>query len=456
MKTKAKRILSLALAAIMATGTLTACSGGSSANSAAAANGTSAPASSASDTQKSSVTLTFGSHQSGLPTSNIVQNLAAEFEKESGIKIDFQISPDDQWRDLIKVKLQSGEAPDIICADSNPLTLPSTINPAKNCVDLTNEAWVSRMDKDVIPSVSVDNKVYGITFPGKKMYFYVYNEDIFKQCGITKVPTTYDELKQTCATIKQKMPSVTPIYEATTDGWHQVLPLLENSDIYLKDDPSLFDELNANKKDLKDIPKMKTVLNELKECASLGYFGSDYLSNSFESAKEVMAKGKAAMFIAEAAYRGEIKADFPDCKINFGIFVQPWADNQTIGVNPASNAYFINKNSKNIDAAKKFFDFLARPENLQKRLDGQPGLSEICWPEIKGKYSDEDQQYIKSHKTARVFQVSVNYIDNQFMDIGKDIEAMYTGAMTPDDVISSAMKRRQEQAKLQKDPAFTS
>ena len=34
-----------------------------------------------------SVTLSFGSHQSGLPTSGIVQNLAKEFEKETGIKL---------------------------------------------------------------------------------------------------------------------------------------------------------------------------------------------------------------------------------------------------------------------------------------------------------------------------------------------------------------------------------
>lgn len=449
MKNNLKRMLAFALVATMAAGALSGCGDKSSSSSSVAAT-------SSGSAKTSGVTLTFGSHQSGLPTSGIVQKLAAEYEKESGVKIDFQISPDDQWRDLIKVKLNSGEAPDIICADSNPLTLTSTINPEKYCTDLSSASWVSRMDKDVIPSVSVNSKVYGITFPGKKMYFYIYNKDIFEKCGITNVPTTYNELKDACAKIKAKMPSVTPIYEATADGWHQVLPLLENSDIYLKDDLNLFTELNANKKDLKDIPKMITVLNELKECADLGYFGKDYLSNSTASGKEAMANGKAAMYIMESAFRDEIKADFPDCTTKFGIFVQPWADNQTIGVNPASNAYFINKNSKNVDAAKKFFDFLARPENLQKRLDGQPGLSEICWPEIKGKYSAEDQAYIKAHKTARVFQVSVNYIDNQFMDIGKDIEAMYTGAMTPADVIKSAMSRRLKQTQLQKDPAFTS
>lgn len=445
MKRQVKRVVSLTMAAVMAAGLFAGCGNEeSSSGSAAAQSG-----------KTSGVTLTFGSHQSGLPTSGIVQKLAAEFEKESGIKIDFQISPDDQWRDLLKVKEQSGEVPDIFCADTTN-SLESAINPEKYCADLTDQSWVSRMDKDVIPAVSLKNKVYGITFPGKKMYFYIYNKDMFQKCGITKVPTTYQELKDACAKIKAKMPDVAPIYEATTDGWHQVLPIAENSGVYLKDDANLFTELNTNKKKLTDIPKMKTILNELKECAGLGYFGKDYLSNATVDAKEAMAKGKTAMYIAEAAFRDEIKADYPDCTASFGIFVQPWGDNQTIGVNPASNAYFISKDSKNVDACKKFFDFLAKPENLQKRLDGQPGISEVCWPEIKGKYSDEDQKYIKSHKTATVLQIGANYVDSQFMDIGKDIESMYTGAMSIDDVIASAEKRRQQQGQLQKDSAFTS
>ena len=40
------------------------------------------------------------------------------------------------------------------------------------------------------------------------------------------------------------------------------------------------------------------------------------------------------------------------------------------------------------------------------------------------------------------------------MDVGKDIDAMYTGTMTPDEVFQNIEKRRTEQAQLQKDPAW--
>lgn len=95
------------------------------------------------------VTLTFGSHQSGLPTSGIVQDLAKEFEEETGIKVDFQISPDAQWRDLIKVKLDSGEAPDIICVDT-PIGLASSIHMDQYCVELTDQDWTSRMEDSAL------------------------------------------------------------------------------------------------------------------------------------------------------------------------------------------------------------------------------------------------------------------------------------------------------------------
>lgn len=398
------------------------------------------------------VTLTFGSHQSGLPTSGIVQDLAKDFEEETGIKVDFQISPDAQWRDLIKVKLDSGEAPDIICVDT-PIGLASSIHMDQYCVELTDQDWTSRMEDSARSAVSADDKVYGITFPGAKMYFYLYNKQIFEELKLG-VPTNYKELKDVC----QKMldAGYTPIYEATTNGWHQVLPLFETGGLWLADDPEIYDKLNANEVELESIPHLLTIIEQLDECAKAGYFGADYLSNTMENAKSAMASGEYGMVINEMGFRGEVEADYPDFKATeeLGAFVMPWGDNQVIGVNPASNAYFINKESKYTEEAKQFFEFLARPENLQKRLEGQPELNALCWPEVESKYSEEDQAFIDSLEKANVVQTSVNYIDSQWMDVGKDLEAMYTGAMTPQDVVDTIAKRRNEQAELQRDPGW--
>ncbi|MEG1290852.1 MAG: ABC transporter substrate-binding protein, partial [Lachnospiraceae bacterium] len=391
--------------------------------------------------------------QSGLPTSGIVQDLAKEFETETGIKIDFQVSPDAQWRDLVKVKLDSGEAPDIICADT-PIGLASSLHMDQYCVDVTDQEWTSRMEESACSAVSVEDKVYGITFPGAKMYFYLYNKDIFEKLGL-QTPTTYEEFKTVCQKIQDA--GITPIYEATTNGWHQVLPLFETGGLWLEQNKDIYDKLNKNELDLDEIPSLLTIIEQLNECAKAGYFGDDYLSNAWENAKEAMASERCAMTIAELGFRGQIEAEFTEFKATekLGAFVMPWGDNKAIGVNPASNAYFINKDSKHVEEAKQFFEFLARPENLEKRLKGQPELSAVCWPEIKSKYSQEDQAFLDSLEKANVVQTSVNYIDSQWMDVGKDLEAMYTGTVTPKDVLDTIKNRRTEQAKLQKDPGWT-
>ena len=78
----------------------------------------------------------------------------------------------------------------------------------------------------------------------------------------------------------------------------------------------------------------------------------------------------------------------------------------------------------------------------------------LCWPEITPSYPDEFNKYIDSLERGTIMQVGVKYIDPQFMDTGKDIEAMYTGAMTSEQVMESISRRRVEQAELQKDPAW--
>ena len=149
----------------------------------------------------------------------------------------------------------------------------------------------------------------------------------------------------------------------------------------------------------------------------------------------------------------EVIGAYPEMEGNIGMFCIPWVDNQSISVNPTNNAYFINKNSAHIEECKQFFDFLARPENLQKRLE-KGGTTSVCWPEIESNERPEVVEYMNSLPQGIVMQVGVSYIDPQWMDTGKDIDAMYTGTMTPDEVFQNIEKRRESQAQLQKDPAW--
>lgn len=401
--------------------------------------------------EKKDVTLTFGSHQSGLPTSGIIQELAKEYEEETGVKIDFQVIPDAQWRDLLKVKLDSGEAYDIMNVDADPLSLVSRINPEKNCVDLSDQEWVSRMDPVVLDGISVNDKVYGIQFNGVRRSGFMYNKKLFEELNL-EVPTTYEEFKNVCQTILDS--GVTPIYEATQNGWHQVTPLFELGSYYATLHEDLYEKLNKNEMSVAEIPELLTVIQQLQEFAELGYFGDNFMSQSVEGAKEAFAKGEIAMYNNDSGWASELESEFPETAGNVGFFVAPWADNQTVSCNPTCNAYFINKNSEYAEEAKGFLSFLAEHDNLQRILDGAPSLMSLCWPEIPSKEKEEFTEYFNSLPQGMVMQVGVSYIDPQWMDVGKDIDAMYSGIMTPEEVLDNIVLRRDEQAELAQDPAW--
>lgn len=243
-----------------------------------------------------------------------------------------------------------------------------------------------------------------------------------------------------------------PVYEATQSAWHQCVTFYGLGPYYEKLEPGLYDALNKNEKDIKDVAMMKTVLDQMKECADLGFYGEDYLSNTVDAAADEIANGKAAMYVASPGFSVKLEEAYPEMQGQMGIFIMPFGDNNILANNASSAAYFINNKSENAEYALEFFRFLARPENLQYRQDNNPEDMGLCWPEITPSYPEEFNTYIDSLERGTIMQVGVKYIDPQFMDTGKDIEAMYTGAMTSEQVLENISRRRAEQAELQKDP----
>ncbi len=399
---------------------------------------------------KSKVTLTFGAHQAGVPISGVDQKIAKVFEKETGIKIDFQIVPDAQWRDLLKVKLASGEAPDIFLVDADPFSLNDRIHPAENCIDLSKEKFISRMDPVFLPSISYKGKVYGLSiFPGVKIWIYYYDKALFKKLNL-EPPKSYAEFKKVCQTIKNT--GVVPVYECLANGWHQVLPLFEIGATYERAHPKLYDELNANKFQVTDVPGLGRTLTELKEFADLGFYNKDYMTANYDDGYKVMAEGKAAMFMAGLGWREQLDQIYPGKGENIGFFIMPWCDNQILNVNPAGNARFGNKKSKHVKEILQYFRFLTRHDILQMRQDLDDSTLVLNWPEIPTRLPKDIDALFKNSKQGTVMQYGVKYIDSQWMDVGKDIEAMYAGALTPKQVVDNIQKRRIEQATLQKDP----
>ena len=400
------------------------------------------------------VTLTYLTSQGWALDAHLA--LIKKFEKETGIAIDTQIIPADQYFNVLKTKLNSGEGPDLFGGQSGVTDLRLNYNVEKNAVDLSNEPWASQEDPLVAAQSTVNGKLYGLTFWDTLGLVWVvnYNKAVFAKYGLG-VPKTYAELKAACQKLLDS--GVQPIYEPVADGWHHVLWFNELGPRYEQVTPGLASSLNTNSAKFAGNKDMLTNLTQLKEMFDLGYMGTNALADTFAEAPAKLAAGQVAMVVAPLAYAAQVKRDAPGSDPNnVGIFLMPLADNQVLNVNPAGPTLFIYTGSPHIAEAKQYFNWLTKPENLQFFIDNAPEALTLPFPGVKPKFSADQQAFMDAYKNNRgtVYQTAVNYVNPQWMEIGKDMTAMFTGALTPEGVLQSIDKRRAELAKAVKDPGW--
>ena len=400
------------------------------------------------------VTLTYLTSQGWVKDAE--QTLAKKFEDQTGIAIDFQVIPADQYFNVLKTKLNSGEGPDLFGGQSGVTDLKLQYNVEKNAVDLSGEPWAKLEDPLVAAQSTVNGKLYGLTYWDTEGNTWVisYSKPIFAQYGLTP-PTTYADFKA----LSQKLldNGIQPLYEPVSDGWHHVLWFPELGPRYEQATPGLADQLNANKAKFAGNPTMLADVTELKEMYDAGFMGKNALSDAYADATKAMASGKVAMVLATTAFPAQLQHDYPNMKADdFGVFVMPLADNQQLNLNPAGPTHFIYSGSQHIAEAKQFLDFLTQPDNLQFFIDNSADVMTLPFPGVKSKFSPAIQAFFDAHKDSRgtVYQTAVNYVNPQWMDIGKDLTAMFTGAMQPADVLTSIDKRRAQLAEAAKDAAW--
>lgn len=402
------------------------------------------------------VTLTYMASQGWVFDSEMA--LGQQFEEQTGIHIDYQIIPSDQYFTVLKTRLNSGEAPDIFGGQSGVSDLVIQYDVEKNAVDLSDEPWASHFDPLVAAQATVNGKLYGLTLWATTATTWVvnYNTAIFDEHGLS-VPTTYDEFKAVCQTLLDA--GIQPIYEPFSDGWHHVLWFPELGPRYEQVTPGLAAELNANKATFAGNETMLTVLRQYKELYDMGCMGQNALSDTYSNATSALSSGSAAMILANLTFPQQVEADYPEVKADtFGQFVMPLADNQILNINPAGPTKFIYSGSAHIEEAKQYFDFLTQPENLQYLIDNTPSMQTLPFEglDLQPKLLPNQEAFLNEHPNrGTVYQTAVTYVNPQWMDIGKDLTAMVTGAMQPEDVLKSIDKRRADFARAAQDPAWS-
>lgn len=119
--------------------------------------------------------------------------IATYNESQDAYNVTAKYVPFADFKKQLSIGASASELPDLVILDS-----PDHASYASMGIfaDLTGKFDVSSYYEGPVASATLDDTLYGVPFGCNCLSLY-YNEDMFEAAGITEVPTTWDELKET-------------------------------------------------------------------------------------------------------------------------------------------------------------------------------------------------------------------------------------------------------------------
>ncbi len=336
-----------------------------------------------------------------------LQNMIAKLEDEEKIITDAQVVPDDEALNMIKMKLNSGEAPDLI--EYNVPAIYDIVDPAANFADMSGEAWAEKL---IIPgnvTCHADGKIYGFPFlsvPGT--HGFIYNKDVFSEAGITEEPETWDELLEACEKIKAI--DIVPIY-MPKDSWVPQILMTDNFAKILGPEGAadFADKVMKNETKWTDHPEFFEVIDTYLKLYEDGYVNDNFTSATYDDAIAAVANGEAAMhfngdFFAASVLQANEEA-------NVGMFpLSMSGENEVVSENMSSAGFVAYKNSENLETVKEVLNLWAAPEYCNLYFENRPAFpafKDVDGGPVPSYLENINEDYIKTGKAIPEFNYYV-------------------------------------------------
>lgn len=272
----------------------------------------------------------------------------------------------DEYNNVISTQLAAGEGPDVLTDGTN---FPARIK-AGNLKDLTGAEYLEGFNEaGMTLATSEDGKIYGVPSYGWFSGLF-YNADMFKECGITELPQTFDELVAVCDTLAAN--GIQPLGFGLSDGdkgMHSLMGYVETSFYQTSEEGKSFDEeFSYGKKKLDGT--LNKYVEEWKVLIDKGYINAEMVGISNEQALSDFLAGKTAMFNSGPWDYAAIK----EAGLNVGMLPHLGTDPevQYLLGGPAAN-FGINKNAANPEGAEAVMAALASVEVQQAFVDSNEG-----------------------------------------------------------------------------------
>lgn len=360
------RHLLLLFVSILILSILTACSSGS---------GETSGGSSGDGSEPITLSLLIGNTSSRAG----VEAVAKLVEEKYNIKTEFETRPSGAEGDnLMKTRLATGDMTDIAYYNSG--SLMHALNPSENFVDLSNEPYADRLMDLFKESVSDENGLYGIPGNPVQVGGWFYNKKIYEELGLS-VPKTWDELMENNEKIKAA--GKTAVIGTFKETWTSQLIVLADNFNVLAEAPDFPELYTANKAKIATTPAALRSFEKMQEIHERGLMNDDFLATTYDAGMRMLAEGEGAHYPMLSQILPLMSQNYPDEINDIGVFPQPGDSPDDNGFTIwMPNAYYINKNSDNVEAAKKWFEVFVSDEGIEAFLSADDPIGPFAIDDV--------------------------------------------------------------------------
>ena len=328
------------------------------------------------------------------------EGLAAQFEKENpDIDVVVQNVPDPET--ALRTRLVKNDVPDVMTLNGNGTF--GELASADIFADYEGDPILDQINPGFVKVLqalgqSKPGAVNGIPFAANASGV-LYNEELFQQQGLD-VPTTWDELIDDAKTFKAA--GIVPFYAMLGEQWTPQSPL---APLTAQTQPAnFFQDRFADKTTF--TKGWHTAIEELGELYD--YTQPDPVASNYQDGTRAFAEGKSAMLLLGSYAVPQIRSFKPTFTV--GSFALPATNDpaKTTLVSGVDVLVTAGKASLHPKEARRFIDFLIKPDIIQKYSEAQ-----VAIPAIAGATNDDPalqgvQEYIDSGRL-------VGFTDHQFI-----------------------------------------
>lgn len=333
----------------------------------------------------------FDAHAYGLEE---YAKMAEKFEEaHPGVKVEVQHAANDNDT-LLQSRINAGDIPDIFAVESGT----DAQKYYEYAYDWTKDKETLGKFMDDALDTGRDEKgnVMSLPWTYENMGL-LYNKDLFEKAGITELPSTISELEAACE--KLRAAGITAFALAAKENW-----VLQQVATHFMMDKSLdakgvVEELNSGKQTFKNMKNFHNLYEFLD--LAVKYGPDKPLEVDWEASENMLANGQAAIIHMGDWCQSTLDSFNPNANLAF--LPCPVSDNpDDATILSSSNwTYIVNKDSKNLDLAKEYLEYILSSEEGQRwmcnAVGAVPGAKTDM--EVKGDLANDAAKYVEEGKT---------------------------------------------------------